>query len=330
MESQTKGSDGEDCCVTPVHALVVCDDPLTTDRILEVFPRDSFRAGAVEDVRSALRRSDDGPYDVLVATAELGNFDVWVLARLVHSGCFGRPAPCLVVVFDPGTPRVVESLAREYGALCVSTNAIDELTGVVARAMADPLMPALLLIDDDARAALTVRSALKGSYHVDVAVDGGRGVSVWAKRRHEIIILSQMLPDMSGARAMNQIFTMDPRQAVIVTMAHSSSDRCEEFILCGAGAVIRNPIVPRLLREICGRVLGRKRCESAYRQAVASTSQGERMTRAVWAARDELVRGHACAAAAHLSEALGERPQPILGDDEWAVMLAERRVVLPS
>jgi DNA-binding response OmpR family regulator len=188
--------------------------------------------------RTAIARLRQAQFDVLVASESLGDIDCWRLIRILRSGRFGQASLPAVVLCDPRRARTLRTIADDHGALLAADENPDLLKDDIRRAVAGRRTPSVLIIEDDASAADAARIALEKPYEVEVCTDGEHGLKAWEARRHDLVLLDVMLPNLSGPAVLRRIIDADPRQAYSLSRGqtgHASHHLRNALALCERG-----------------------------------------------------------------------------------------------
>ena len=86
-------------------------------------------------------------------------------------------------------------------------------------------MARILIIDDDEVARLTTGVMLEADDHdVDYAPDGQVGVSMYAGKRYDVVIVDLIMPVKSGVRTIRELCEMDPGARVIAVTGAAPED----------------------------------------------------------------------------------------------------------
>jgi two-component system, cell cycle response regulator DivK len=115
-------------------------------------------------------------------------------------------------------------------------------------------MPRILLVEDNEmnRDMLSRRLSRKG-YEVEMAVDGGEGVSKAKAGKFDLVLMDMSLPVMDGWEATRAIKSDPATQSlpVIALTAHAMTGDREKAIQAGCDDYDTKPIeLPRLLEKI--------------------------------------------------------------------------------
>ncbi|RMD71094.1 MAG: response regulator, partial [Gammaproteobacteria bacterium] len=209
------------------------------------------------DGRAAVQQLHAQPIDLLITDVHMPHLDGWRLARMVRSGLFRCAADIPIIVISATfCERIAETTAKEFGVsrflalkdrgLLVST--VEEFLCEEA----EPLTkPTLLIIEDDPETLRLAQRILQNRFDIDIATDGKAGLMLWRERRHDLVLLDVMLPQVSGDEVLKNILRERPTQAVVIMTADGTAERSEELMLEGAADFIAKPFQPEALRRVC-------------------------------------------------------------------------------
>lgn len=124
--------------------------------------------------------------------------------------------------------------------------------------------PVVLVIDDDPLVSVVVRRALEGRPHrLFTALDGRSGLSELAKRRPDLIVLDNILPDGLGVETLTRIHEAAPRVPVLFVTARGSGSTAIEAMKLSAFDYLPKPLDPAKLRTQIDRALSLSRLTAA-------------------------------------------------------------------
>jgi two-component system, NtrC family, response regulator AtoC len=133
-----------------------------------------------------------------------------------------------------------------------------------------PIMPHLLLIDDDP--ALILRQIHLAfptpSYRIEAARTGAEGIERICAERPDVVLLDVRLPDQSGLEVFQQIHRLDRRIPVIFVTVVKTADETIEAMRQGAYDYLFKPLDLHQLRRVVGEAL--EVGQRMYQQAVLS------------------------------------------------------------
>lgn len=96
--------------------------------------------------------------------------------------------------------------------------------------------PAILIADDEPEMMRFLRSQLRGRYRVDEARDGAEALEIAAKRRHHLILLDFMMPQVDGIEATRRLREMPSHRGVPIVILTARADEESKFQALDAGA----------------------------------------------------------------------------------------------
>jgi DNA-binding response OmpR family regulator len=126
----------------------------------------------------------------------------------------------------------------------------------------------LLLVEDDPRVARVVERGLaEAGYAVDVAADGGEGLSLAMQDSHDLIVLDVMLPVLDGLEVCRRLRQAGLRTPVLMLTARDAVPDRVRGLDAGADDYL---IKPFALEELLARVraLSRRGADSAVGESL--------------------------------------------------------------
>ena len=102
-------------------------------------------------------------------------------------------------------------------------------------------MKSILLVDDDKQLATIFQSALTAAgYQVRVVNDGTSGIDAAKEQKFDLILLDEMMPDMSGNDVLKALKSDDQVKAIPVAMLTNfgSNDLIKDALDSGAADYI--------------------------------------------------------------------------------------------
>ncbi len=120
-------------------------------------------------------------------------------------------------------------------------------------------MARILIVDDNATLAGTVRRVLERSGHeVRVAATGLEGVRQYREQAADLVLLDIHMPEMDGIEALAQLRAIAPRLPVIVMSGGAQTrglDLLADAVLLGASGTLQKPFSIDDLLGAVGRAL---------------------------------------------------------------------------
>src|SRR4051794_3790417 len=105
-----------------------------------------------------------------------------------------------------------------------------------------PARGKILVIDDEAdiRESLETLLEMEG-YAVDLAADGGEGLTKLTKARYDLVLLDLMLPDRNGMDVLADVRSRDEETPIIMLTAYGSVELAVNAIKAGASDYFSKP-----------------------------------------------------------------------------------------
>ncbi len=132
----------------------------------------------------------------------------------------------------------------------------------------------VLIIDDEMaiRESLQTLLELEG-YQVDVAVDGGDGLSQMAAHPYDLVLLDFALPDRNGIDILREIRSRDAELSVIMITAYGTVENAVNAMQAGATNFIQKPWDNEKLLADVRAAIGRRRAEEENLQLKRALKQ---------------------------------------------------------
>jgi DNA-binding NtrC family response regulator len=132
----------------------------------------------------------------------------------------------------------------------------------------------VLIIDDEAaiRESLQTLLELEG-YQVDVAVDGGEGLSQMAAHPYDLVLLDFALPDRNGIEILREIRSRDSEISVIMITAYGTVENAVNAMQAGATNFIQKPWDNEKLLADVRAAIGRRKAEEENLQLKRALKQ---------------------------------------------------------
>lgn len=207
--------------------------------------------------QSALQILRSQTVSVVITEIDLPVLDGWRLCRLIRSGVFSSPStiPIIATVFT-WCERIAETTAREFGVNAIlplehQQRLPDLLRSCLQESSGRLSNPSVLVVEDNPDTSRIVARVLNQRFEVEHAFDGVAGLRAWTERRHDLVLLDMMLPELGGADVLRAIVQVDPSQAVVVMTAHGDVDLAVAMMVEGAADYIAKPFRAEQLRRVC-------------------------------------------------------------------------------
>jgi len=100
----------------------------------------------------------------------------------------------------------------------------------------------LLIVEDEPILRITMGDALrKEGWVVDVAEDGQRGLALFEKHLHDLVLTDLLMPNMGGIELLRRVRALDADTTVVIITAHGTVDTAVEAMREGAADFIAKP-----------------------------------------------------------------------------------------
>lgn len=112
-------------------------------------------------------------------------------------------------------------------------------------------MTQILIVDEDTDVLRLLRIKLNGAgYDILRARDGAEALAHAAEQRPDLVVIEQLLPDMSGLELLESIEAiLGPAAPVIVLSAESDDETIAALLSAGAADYVIKPFSPQALLE---------------------------------------------------------------------------------
>lgn len=237
--------------------LVVNQDAAARGALLTSLQATGRKVIAVDSGLAAVKVLQTTAIQLVITDIDTGEFDGWRLARIIRSGIYKcKSTVPIIVVTRSWCERITEITAREFGINhLLPFEHLFKLPSLVADCFASAVagMPAprVLVVEDHAENARLVGRILRHRFDVEIHSDGSAGLAAWEEKRHDLVLLDVMLPEMSGPQVMERILALEPRQPVVIMTAHGTMELAEELMTKGAVDFIVKPFRAEQLRQVC-------------------------------------------------------------------------------
>jgi len=113
------------------------------------------------------------------------------------------------------------------------------------------MKPKILLIEDDASAAASLKKVLCGEgYDVETAGRGDAGLERARQEEFNVVISDLRLPGLGGLELVAQLHTAKPKQPIILMTAHGTTETAIEATKRGACEYLLKPVEPDELLDL--------------------------------------------------------------------------------
>lgn len=284
---------------------------------------DFARVIAVTRAREAVAVLCRTPVDALICPIELGDIDIWRLARMIHSGDYGSIGLPILATYEDRPSALIDALIKDHAIHILPTHDEDQgMTDYIAQVIDGRIKHSVLIIEDDESAAHAAAQSLDKAYNVEVCHHGQAGLDAWLARRHDIVLLDVMLPGISGPEILSTIIAEKPDQVVIVLTAYASRERHEDLVFAGAAEFLAKPFDITQLNTLCDRMLQNNRLVKSLHASRHHDAERTRLAFGALVADYKLAQGRTGEASRHLQSAL-VGIEDVLTDDDWSRILSE-------
>ena len=208
------------------------------------------------DDKEAIKVLASTQVDLVICDVELGTLDGWRLARLIRSGALAVEASTpIIMVSSTYSERIAEVTARTFQIdrflPFKDQHPSPQLIQEIETSNPSQQKFSLLIVEDYPDTVELVKRVLHNRFDIEVATDGKTGLESWLARRHDLILLDVMLPEMSGKDVLHKILEVSPSQSVVMMTARSTPKCAGDLILDGATDFISKPFHTEQLRKVC-------------------------------------------------------------------------------
>jgi CheY-like chemotaxis protein len=272
--------------------------------------------------REALVSYQRARFDAIVCRPHLGDIPYRNWIRMVRTGRFGYAETPTLLLCDEVEIEELGPMVDEHTRLIPEHDA-DALTRAL-RAISDGAdKPMVLIVEDEIHSAEAAGKALDKVYQVEFAHDGATALRLWRERRHVLVLLDLMLPDIPGTDVLVEMLGENPNQAIIVLTAHSAPEKHKDLVLAGASDFLPKPLDMHALPEVCAATLRAKQCMSNVERSRADAAHMAELAARVRAAHYLIERGQTARGSAQLRRALVTARTHPPDEDLWANLMSE-------
>jgi diguanylate cyclase (GGDEF)-like protein/PAS domain S-box-containing protein len=240
------------------HILIVTLDQEQGSAIKRVLKNSGFSNLVIaHSSQAALNLLTDHPVDAIISAVELEPVDGWRFARIVRSGALAvKPDIPFIVLSDGYSERIAHATSKAFQVnRFIPFEKFHTLPSILSDLLRQekPGVPksSLLVVEDYADTVELIKRVLSNRFQIDVAMTGKQGLEAWKEKRHDLVLLDVMLPEMSGDEVLKEILKDSPRQSVVMMTAQSTAERAAELIIDGAVDYISKPFRADQLRQVC-------------------------------------------------------------------------------
>ncbi len=251
--------------VTNQRILIVTLDETQSSAIQKVLEDSGFtNLIFANSSHAAINLLTDQQVDAIVSAAELQPVDGWRFARVIRSGALAvKQGVPIIMLSDGYSERIAQATSKAFQVnRFIPFEKFHTLPSVITDLFRQehPGIPKsrLLVVEDYMDTVELVKRVLSSRFEIDVAMTGKQGLEIWQEKRHDLVLLDVMLPEMSGNDVLKEIVKQAPTQSVVMMTAQSTPERAAELILDGAVDYISKPFRADQLRQVCEIALQRE------------------------------------------------------------------------
>ncbi len=244
--------------MTSQSVMIVTMDETQLQAIHQTLEQSGFKniitANSSQDAINLLTEKN---VDAVVCAVELKPVDGWRFARIIRSGALTVKSNVPIVMLSDGySERIALATSKAFQINCFIPHAkFHTLPSVLSDIFRqeNPGAPksSLLVIEDYPDTVELCKRVLSNRFDIDEATTGKIGLEAWKKKRHDLVLLDVMLPEMSGNQVLKEIIKESPTQSVVMMTAQSTPDRAAQLIIDGAVDYISKPFRADQLRQVC-------------------------------------------------------------------------------
>jgi DNA-binding response OmpR family regulator len=272
--------------------------------------------------REALDSYQRARFDAIVCRPHLGDIPYRNWIRMVRSGRFGYADTPALLLCDEVEIEELGPMVDEHTRLIPEDEA-DALTRALHAISNGADKPLVLIVEDERDSAEAAGKALEKVYRIELAHDGATALRLWRERRHALVLLDLMLPDIPGTEVLAEMLGENPNQAIIVLTAHSAPEKHKDVVLAGASDFLPKPLDMHALPEVCAAALRANKCMSNVERSRVDAAQMAELAARVRVAHYLIERGQTARGSAQLRRALVTAGTHPLDEDQWANLMSE-------
>ncbi len=240
------------------HILIVTLDEAQGVAIQEVLQASGFSNLTLADSsQAAINLLTDQQVDAIISAVELQPVDGWRFARIIRSGALAVTSSIPIVMLSDGySERIAQATSKAFQVnRFIPYEKFHTLPSILSDlfSLEKPGIPKsrLLVVEDYPDTVELVKRVLSVRFEIDVATTGKMGLDAWKEKRHDLVLLDVMLPEMAGDDVLKEILKESPTQSVVMMTAQSTPERAAELIIDGAVDYISKPFRADQLRQVC-------------------------------------------------------------------------------
>ncbi|HHL32296.1 MAG TPA: response regulator, partial [Oceanospirillales bacterium] len=240
------------------NVMIVSMDEKQGDAIQHVLEQSGFKnIVTASGSQAAINLLTDNQFDAIVCTVDLKPVDGWRFARIIRSGALTVKSNMPIVMLSDGySERIALATSKAFQINCfVPNEKFHTLPSVLSDLFRqnNPGAPksSLLIIEDYPDTVELCKRVLSNRFDIDVATTGKMGLDKWMTKRHDLVLLDVMLPEMSGHQVLKEIIKESASQSIVMMTAQSTPERAAQLIIDGAVDYISKPFRADQLRQVC-------------------------------------------------------------------------------
>lgn len=240
------------------QVLIVTLDRDQGQAIRQVLERSGYTNLLMADSsQTAITLLTDHGVDAVISAVELEPVDGWRFARIIRSGALAVKSYVPIIMLSDGySERIAHATAKAFQVnRFIPYEKFHTLPAILKDLLQQetPGIPKsrLLIVEDYPDTVELIKRVLAHRFEIDVATTGKQGLKAWQERRHDLVLLDVMLPEMSGSDVLKEIVRESPHQSVVMMTAQSTPERAAQLIIDGAVDYISKPFRADQLRQVC-------------------------------------------------------------------------------
>lgn len=238
--------------------MIVSMNEKQRDAIHHVLEQSGFKnIVTANSSQAAINLLADNQFDAIVCTVDLKPVDGWRFARIIRSDALTVQSNIPIIMLSDGySEHIALATSKAFQINCfIPYEKFHTLPSVLSDIFLqkNPCIPksSLLIIEDYPDTVELCKRVLSNRFDIDVATTGKMGLDSWMKKRHDLVLLDVMLPEMSGYQVLKEIVKESASQSIVMMTAQSTPERAAQLIIDGAVDYISKPFRADQLRQIC-------------------------------------------------------------------------------
>src|SRR3954462_6260794 len=129
-----------------------------------------------------------------------------------------------------------------------------------------PMVPSVLIVDDEKHTREGLQQALAEHYHVTLEATGNEAFNLMDSQPYDVILTDLRMPGKSGLKVIDKALSLPQRPAVIMMTAYGNIDSAVEAMKRGAVDFLTKPVNIERLEVLMQRALKTKTLEVEVQQ----------------------------------------------------------------